>query len=54
MHTKKYHILTYRKAPEYPNAADNSYYAQKLLDITTAIASGIGLIFSLLFLVTIM
>lgn len=54
MRTQKHYHPTHRKVPEYPNAADNSYYAQKLLDIITAITSGIGLIFSLLFLATIM
>ena len=45
--------LTVRKAnePMYPNAADNNYLARKLLDIATAIASGMGLVTAMLFLI---
>lgn len=38
----------------YPNEADNSYYTQKLLDITTAIASGFGLVLSIVIFTMIM
>lgn len=38
--------------PAYPNEAEPSYYTQKLLDIATGIASGVGLFVSILFLIT--
>ncbi len=38
--------------PNYPNQADPCYYEQKLLDIATAIVSGIGLIVAILFLIS--
>lgn len=38
--------------PAYPNAADNSYFAQKALDILTAIVSGMGVMFAMVFLLT--
>lgn len=38
--------------PTYPNQAEPSYYTQKLLDIATGIASGVGLFISILFLAT--
>ena len=51
---KKNHNLTiYRaEAPLYPNAADKQYVTRKILDIATGIASGMGLITAMVFLVT--
>lgn len=48
----------YRKArkpvcPAYPNAAGKDYYVRKLLDIATAIVSGMGLMASIVFLASI-
>lgn len=51
---KKNHNLTVYKsnAPMYPNAADTNYVTRKLLDIATAIASGMGLVTAMVFLIT--
>lgn len=38
--------------PAYPNAADNSYFTGKALNIITAIVSGMGFVSAMLFLVT--
>lgn len=38
--------------PAYPNAADNSYFTGKALDIITAIVSGMGFVSAMVFLVT--
>lgn len=51
---KSMHKRTYRFFPTYPNEADHNYYAQKALDITTGIVSGIGLVVSFVFLAAIM
>lgn len=40
------------KQPIYPNAADNRYFAQKALDVMTALVSGVGFVTAMLFLVT--
>lgn len=40
------------QAPASPNAADNCYFANKALDILTAIVSGIGFTTALMFLIT--
>ena len=40
------------KQPRYPNAADPNYFAQKALDVLTALASGVGLFSAMIFLVT--
>lgn len=52
---KQYGQLTIYKPrqPIYPNAADASYFTGKLLDILTAVASGVGLISAMAFLITI-
>ena len=52
--TRKYNHLSLFKPqqPIYPNAADNHYFAQKALDVMTAIVSGIGFTTAMLFLVT--
>lgn len=53
-HKKKNRNLTiYRgNAPQYPNAADSQYVIRKILDIATGIASGMGLVTAMVFLVT--
>lgn len=38
--------------PVYPNAADDSYFARKAVDIITAIVSGLGFVSAMLFLLT--
>lgn len=48
----------YRKSrkpvrPAYPNAAGSDYYIRKILDIATAIVSGMGLFASIVFLAAI-
>lgn len=45
----------YRKlvCPAYPNAAGRDYYIHKILDIATAILSGMGLFASIVFLAAI-
>lgn len=40
------------RQPLYPNAADANYVTRKLLDIATAIASGMGLVTAMVFLIT--
>lgn len=51
---KKYPHLTVCKPsqPAYPNAADNNYFAEKALNMVTAIVSGMGFVSAMLFLVT--
>ena len=51
--TKKNSNLTvYRSCqPQYPNAADKNYINRKLLDIATAIVSGMGFITAMVFLI---
>lgn len=44
--------IVHSRQPRYPNAADNHYFAQKALDILTAIVSGFGLFSAMIFLVT--
>lgn len=53
-HTHNNSALTVYKprCPRYPGAADDRYFANKALDILTAIVSGMGLITAMLFLVT--
>lgn len=47
------HLKIYKSVqPAYPNAADNSYFARKALDVMTAIVSGLGFASAMLFLVT--
>lgn len=40
------------KQPVYPNAADQNYFAQKALDVMTALVSGVGFTTAMVFLVT--
>ena len=50
---KNRNLTIYRaEAPLYPNAADKQYVTQKILDIATGIASGMGLVTAMVFLVT--
>lgn len=41
-----------RRSPAYPNAADSRYLLEKAVNIATAILSGIGIVFAMVFLVT--
>lgn len=52
--TKKYpHLSIYQSnQPAYPNAADNRYFANKALNVLTAIVSGMGFASAMVFLVT--
>lgn len=50
---KNKNLTIYRAdAPLYPNAADKQYVIRKILDIATGIASGMGLITAMVFLIT--
>lgn len=49
---RRSNLHVYRHAPAYPNAADASYFREKLLDIFTAVISGVGFVAAMLFLVT--
>lgn len=50
---KHAHLTLYKpQQPPYPNAADSQYFAQKALDILTAIVSGVGFISAMVFLFT--
>ena len=53
-HKKKNRNLTiYRgNGPAYPNAADTQYVIRKALDIAMGIASGMGLVTAMVFLIT--
>ena len=53
-HTTNSSALTVCKprTPMYPGAADDRYFADKALDILTAIVSGMGMITAMLFLLT--
>lgn len=53
-HNNTYRHLTIvnSKPPRYPNAADHNYFAQKALNVMTAIVSGFGLFSAMIFLVT--
>lgn len=49
---KNHHLTVYQPhQPMYPNAADTNYVVRKLLDIATAIASAVGLITAMIFLI---
>ncbi len=45
------HIVRH-DGPKYPNAADPQYYAQKAIDVLTAVISAIGFISAMVFMVT--
>ena len=38
--------------PAYPNAADTSYFANRALNVVTALVSGMGFVSAIVFLVT--
>lgn len=44
---RRYSITRYA----YPNEADHNYQAQRIVDTVTALASGMGLIAAMLFLI---
>jgi len=44
------HLHVYRRP--YPNAAEPSYYLNKVVDIMLAVATGMGTVSAMLFLVT--
>lgn len=47
---KKVYYHFARSCPAYPNGADTNYYKKKLEDILTGIASGFGLMISIVVL----
>lgn len=51
---KKNRNLTVVKSsqPAYPNAADHNYFANRALNVVTALVSGMGFVSAMLFLVT--
>jgi len=51
--TKKHNHLSVHhfQQPAYPNAADTRYFTGKLLDIVTAVVSGMGFITAMICLV---
>ena len=52
-HKKNRNLSIYKaNQPAYPNAADNRYFAQRALNVMTAIVSGMGFVSAMLFLVT--
>lgn len=53
-HTKKHRNsnVKYVRRPAYPNAADAGYFTGKLLQILTAVLSGMGFVSAMLLLVT--
>lgn len=46
------HLRVCHTQPKYPNEASNTYVKGKLLDIATAVASGMGLVTAMIFLIT--
>ena len=51
-HTSRNLTVVKSRQPAYPNAADPSYFAGKVLNVVTALVSGMGFISAMLFLVT--
>lgn len=51
---RKYrHLAVVRSSrPAYPNAADSRYFAEKAMNVVTAVVSGMGFITAMAFLVT--
>lgn len=46
-------LTVYKPAqPAYPNAADHNYFANRALNVITALVSGMGFVSAMLFLVT--
>lgn len=55
MKTKQNHrhlTVVSSNQPAYPNAADPRYFAEKALNLVTALVSGIGFVGAMVFLVT--
>ena len=54
MKTRKtrYYANDHRYCRNYPNAADKSYFTEKMLDGITSVVTGMGIITILLFLIT--
>ena len=51
-HTTRNHAAAYRTSqPAYPNAADTNYFTAKAMEILTAVASGLGCVIGMIFLV---
>ena len=48
---KKHAAYSYVHQPLYPNVADTNYFSEKALEILTAIASGMGCVAGMIFLV---
>ena len=46
----RYYINDHRYCRNFPNAADSSYFAEKMLDGVTSVITGIGIVFTFLFL----
>ncbi len=51
-HRRKLTVHHYKPQPAYPNAADPSYFRDKLLDQITLIVSGMGFACAMAFLTT--
>ena len=53
-HKKNYKHLRVvnSKQPMYPNAADHNYFARKAVDVMTALASVLGQVSAMIFLLT--
>ena len=49
--TRQYAAIRYPSQPVYPNAADTNYFTRKSMEILTAIASGLGCVAGMVFLV---
>ena len=48
----KHYTYSSRRQPMYPGAADANYFAEKALEILSAVLSGAGALSIMLFLVT--
>ena len=52
-HNKNRNLTVVRpNQPAYPNAAEPSYFANRALNVVTALVSGMGFVSAMLFLVT--
>ena len=50
-HTSIHAVSRYAVQPSYPNAADTNYFTAKALEILAAVASGLGCVAGMIFLV---
>lgn len=50
--SRRYYANNCRHCRDYPNAADRSYFTEKILDGITSVVTGMGIITILLFLIT--